>query len=260
MLTELLYENASARPEDLAIVYRDERVTNSDLVDRTERLAAGLAAQGIGAGDAVALLLPNDPSFVASYFAITGLGAVVVPVNPAVQAGRARLLLPPVRRPRGDQRRAHRRRLRADRVRLGAPRAGDHHQLGARPGAHARRADGGGGGEARAARARRAARLSVLLGVDRAPEAGGPNPRAVHGRGDATTRASASDPRTALLCHPALPHVRHGRLHDRRRPHGRDARDHGGPEPVHPQPRARARAARAGTRARSSPASRSTSG
>jgi long-chain acyl-CoA synthetase len=83
MLTELLYENASSRPEEIAIVYRDERVTHADLVDRMERLAAGLAAQGIGPGDAVALLLPNDPSFVAGYFAITGLGAVVVPVNPA---------------------------------------------------------------------------------------------------------------------------------------------------------------------------------
>jgi long-chain acyl-CoA synthetase len=83
MLMELLYENASARPAGEAIVYRDERVTHADLLERTERLAAGLRGQGIEPGDAVALLLPNDPSFIASYFAITGLGAVVVPVNPA---------------------------------------------------------------------------------------------------------------------------------------------------------------------------------
>ena len=83
MLMELLYENASARPDDVAIVYRDERVTHRELVDRVERLGQGLAAQGIEAGDAVALLLPNDPSFIASYFAITGIGGVVVPVNPA---------------------------------------------------------------------------------------------------------------------------------------------------------------------------------
>ena len=83
MLMELLYESASARPDDVALVYRDERVTHAELVDRVERLAAGLAAEGIGAGDAVALLLPNDPTFVASYHAISALGAVVVPVNPA---------------------------------------------------------------------------------------------------------------------------------------------------------------------------------
>jgi long-chain acyl-CoA synthetase len=83
MLMELLYQSASSRPDDVALVYRDERVTHSDLVDRVERLAAGLAAEGIGAGDAVALLLPNDPTFVASYYAISALGAIVVPVNPA---------------------------------------------------------------------------------------------------------------------------------------------------------------------------------
>ncbi|MEA2332440.1 MAG: long-chain acyl-CoA synthetase [Thermoleophilaceae bacterium] len=83
MLMELLYESASARPDGVALVYRDERVTHAELADRVERLAAGLADEGIGAGDAVALLLPNDPSFVASYYAISALGAVVVPVNPA---------------------------------------------------------------------------------------------------------------------------------------------------------------------------------
>jgi long-chain acyl-CoA synthetase len=83
MLMELLYQSASSRPDDEALVYRDERVTHAELVDRVERPAAGLSAEGIGAGDAVALLLPNDPTFVASYYAISALGAVVVPVNPA---------------------------------------------------------------------------------------------------------------------------------------------------------------------------------
>ncbi len=83
MLMDLLYQSASARPDGEALVYRDERVTHAELVDRVERLAAGLTAEGIGAGDAVALLLPNDPTFVASYLAISALGGVVVPVNPA---------------------------------------------------------------------------------------------------------------------------------------------------------------------------------
>jgi long-chain acyl-CoA synthetase len=83
MLMELLYQSASSRPDDVALVYRDERVTHAELVDRVERLAAGLTAEGIAPGDAVALLLPNDPTFVASYYAISALGAIVVPVNPA---------------------------------------------------------------------------------------------------------------------------------------------------------------------------------
>jgi long-chain acyl-CoA synthetase len=83
MLMELLYQSASSRPDDVALVYRDERLTHAELAERVERLAAGLASEGIGAGDAVALLLPNDPTFVASYYAISALGAIVVPVNPA---------------------------------------------------------------------------------------------------------------------------------------------------------------------------------
>jgi long-chain acyl-CoA synthetase len=83
MLMELVYANASSRPEGVALVYRDQRVTHGELADRVERLAAGLADQGIGAGDAVAVLLANDPEFVVSYYAISALGGVVVPVNPA---------------------------------------------------------------------------------------------------------------------------------------------------------------------------------
>jgi long-chain acyl-CoA synthetase len=79
----LLYEQAERRPEHTALVYRDERIAFADLVERIERLASGLAQRGIGAGDAVALVLPDDPWFVTSFHAITALGAIVVPVNPA---------------------------------------------------------------------------------------------------------------------------------------------------------------------------------
>jgi long-chain acyl-CoA synthetase len=82
VLMGLLYAQADARPDDAALVYRDERISYADLVERVERLAQGLASHGIGAGDPVALLLDNDPWFVTSYLAVTGLGAIVVPVNP----------------------------------------------------------------------------------------------------------------------------------------------------------------------------------
>jgi long-chain acyl-CoA synthetase len=78
-----LYTHAEARPEHVAVVYRDERIGFADLVGRIERLAAGLADRGIGPADAVALLLPNDPSFVVSWHAVTALGGIVVPVNPS---------------------------------------------------------------------------------------------------------------------------------------------------------------------------------
>jgi long-chain acyl-CoA synthetase len=83
MMMRYLYEHAAERPDHTAVVYRDERIGFAELVERVERLAAGLADRGIGPGDAVALLLPNDPSFVVSWHAVTALGAIVVPVNPS---------------------------------------------------------------------------------------------------------------------------------------------------------------------------------
>lgn len=83
MLLELLYDQAAARPRDTAIVFRDERIPLADLLERIERLANGLAQRGIAPGDAVALVLRDDPWFVVCFHAITALGAVVVPVNPA---------------------------------------------------------------------------------------------------------------------------------------------------------------------------------
>jgi long-chain acyl-CoA synthetase len=83
VLTELLYEQAQARPQQTALVYGDERIAFADLIERIERVASGLSQRGIGAGDAVGLVLRDDPWFVTSFHAVTALGAIVVPVNPA---------------------------------------------------------------------------------------------------------------------------------------------------------------------------------
>jgi long-chain acyl-CoA synthetase len=82
-LMELLYAQAEERADHTALVYGEERIAFADLVERIERLASGLAQRGIRPGDAVGLVLRDDPWFVTSFHAITALGAIVVPVNPA---------------------------------------------------------------------------------------------------------------------------------------------------------------------------------
>jgi long-chain acyl-CoA synthetase len=82
MLTEDLYAHAEERGDQTAVVYGEEHVSYAELLERVERLAEGLAASGIEAGDPVALLLPNSTEFVVSFLAITGLGAVAVALNP----------------------------------------------------------------------------------------------------------------------------------------------------------------------------------
>ena len=64
------------------LVHGDERMGWSELRERADRLAQGLASLGLGPGDPVALVLPNVPAFAISFFAIARLGGVVVPLNP----------------------------------------------------------------------------------------------------------------------------------------------------------------------------------
>jgi long-chain acyl-CoA synthetase len=81
-LIDDLYAHAEARGDQTALIHGGERLSHSELLDRVERLAGGLRAAGLTAGDAVALLLPNSLAFVAGFLAITGIGAVAVPLNP----------------------------------------------------------------------------------------------------------------------------------------------------------------------------------
>jgi long-chain acyl-CoA synthetase len=48
----------------------------------SEKMAASLAARGVKKGDRVALMLPNCPQYVVSFFATVRLGAVVTQLNP----------------------------------------------------------------------------------------------------------------------------------------------------------------------------------
>ena len=82
----LLDASAAAHPDREAMVFGDERVTFADFRHRTLLLARGLAALGIGAGDKVAVWLPNRPAWFVAQYACARLGAVVVALNPRYKA------------------------------------------------------------------------------------------------------------------------------------------------------------------------------
>jgi long-chain acyl-CoA synthetase len=67
----------------VALISRNRETTYGDLRDQVARMRGGLAGLGVGDGDRVAILCGNNRYFVVSYFAIVGLGAVAVPLNPA---------------------------------------------------------------------------------------------------------------------------------------------------------------------------------
>ncbi|WEG08443.1 o-succinylbenzoate--CoA ligase [Microbacterium horticulturae] len=67
--------------EDSAIAFRDRRIGYEELDERILRLADALRTRGVRAGDRVAYLGNNHPSFLESLFATTMLGAIFVPLN-----------------------------------------------------------------------------------------------------------------------------------------------------------------------------------
>ena len=54
----------------------------ADLHARSDEVAAGLLAAGVGPGDVVLLRLPSDSTYVIAYAAATKIGAVAAGVNP----------------------------------------------------------------------------------------------------------------------------------------------------------------------------------
>src|ERR1700712_1711918 len=80
-LASILAESAQRYPDREAVVMGAERITYAQLWEQTARYATVLADAGIGAGDKVALLMPNVPDFPRVYYAALSLGAVVVPAH-----------------------------------------------------------------------------------------------------------------------------------------------------------------------------------
>lgn len=80
-LADLFERVAATVPDRLAIVSDSARLTFAQLDERASRLAAGLAAHGIGRGDKVGPYLHNSPAFLESFIAACKLGAVPYNVN-----------------------------------------------------------------------------------------------------------------------------------------------------------------------------------
>ena len=64
-----------------AIRFENRVYSYQELNEEASRVAGGLASLGLGKGDRIALMLPNIPEFVFSFFGIQKIGAIVVPFN-----------------------------------------------------------------------------------------------------------------------------------------------------------------------------------
>jgi len=78
--------SAARYPDKTAFVFFGRALSYAELKRQAEALAGWLQAQGVGAGDRVALYLQNCPQFVVALYAIFRANAVAVPVNPMNRA------------------------------------------------------------------------------------------------------------------------------------------------------------------------------
>lgn len=75
--------NAAARfPDRVHLRHGSQRLTYAETQQLTDRLAAGLAADGIRPGDRVGLLMPNIPAHALAVLAVWRAGAISVGLNP----------------------------------------------------------------------------------------------------------------------------------------------------------------------------------
>jgi long-chain acyl-CoA synthetase len=89
-LPGLLVSHAAGRAAKTAIRHHTfgiwEPTTWAQLLHRAGSIGAGLASVGVNAGDTVALIAENQPVWIAADFAIQGLGATVLAIDPFAAA------------------------------------------------------------------------------------------------------------------------------------------------------------------------------
>ena len=80
-LARILTDGAAAYGHRPALWFGGASISYAELERRAAVAAGVLRGRGVGAGDRVAIRLPNSPAFVAAHFGALRLGAVVVPLN-----------------------------------------------------------------------------------------------------------------------------------------------------------------------------------
>ncbi|MCQ2444800.1 MAG: long-chain fatty acid--CoA ligase [Mailhella sp.] len=81
-LQSYLDEAAEKYGDHTAVIFQNLRLTYRQLKDRAEAFAASLRGLGVNPGDRVAIMMPNMPQTVISFWGALKAGAVVVMTNP----------------------------------------------------------------------------------------------------------------------------------------------------------------------------------
>ena len=83
-LATLFRDRVAMHPDRELVVLGERRWTYAQVAEQAAGLAGSLAGAGVGAGDRIAVDLPNWPEWVVAFLAGARLGATVVPIDPGL--------------------------------------------------------------------------------------------------------------------------------------------------------------------------------
>lgn len=85
-VSELINDRADTHADEPLMFYQDDVYTYGEINEMASNIACVLTEQGVEKGDHVATFLYNSPKYLALWFGIAKLGAVMVPINISLKA------------------------------------------------------------------------------------------------------------------------------------------------------------------------------
>jgi len=92
-IIDYLADNARQNPRNVAVHFKDKKVTFGELEERSARARGALAALGVKHGDRVALVMSDCPEMMIAMLAVMGLGAIVVPCSTMLKPAEIQYML-----------------------------------------------------------------------------------------------------------------------------------------------------------------------
>ncbi|MBX9953129.1 MAG: long-chain-fatty-acid--CoA ligase [Candidatus Obscuribacterales bacterium] len=92
-VAEILASQAEVQPQKVAVRYQGASYSYGRLYATSLDIVSVLFRVGVVAADKVAVIFPNHPDFISAFFAVSSLGATVVPINPLLKADEIKHIL-----------------------------------------------------------------------------------------------------------------------------------------------------------------------
>ena len=92
-LSALLRAHANERPDNIALIHHDRRLTYGELDGLIDRTATALQRDGVRPGDAVAIAAASSIEYVAAFLGSLRAGAAAAPLAPSSSAASLRAML-----------------------------------------------------------------------------------------------------------------------------------------------------------------------